>query len=337
MQRLTRPARSAPPSLARPDDGAVAVIVSLLLVVLIGFVGLGVDVTAAYAKTQEAQNGADAAALGLAQACATDELTCPGTGDQSMAHGLATANVRHQVDTVTTAVDYPAATQVRATVSAESENAFVRLFGVDSFTVREQATAAWGAPTRGVSGLPLTFSLCQFDKQGGSSGAAATVYLTKSSDAECVLPTSGNTMPGGFGYIGDGGSCGAEVSVDGWVEATTGNTPKDCSASELTPLVGEVVLLPIFDACVTKNPKNAPGCTASGSPAGDRAYRIHAFAAFELHGFNFGGSYKTGSPVPCGGSERCIRGRFVEWVSLADAFEYGTGPNLGASVVTLVD
>jgi hypothetical protein len=334
MQRLTRllTPRTPVPG-RRPDDGAVAVIVALLLVVLVGFVGLAVDVSAAYAKTQEAQNGADAGALGVAQACATSEVTCPG-GGQTLAHGLATANIRHQLDTVVTQVDHPAANRVRVTVSADRDNSFVRLFGVDSFTVREDATAIWGTPTRGTSALPLVFSMCQFVQQGGTSGAPTTILLTKNSDAPCTLPVSGNTMPAGFGYIGDG-QCGAEVAVDGWVSSKNGNNVNMCDSAALQALVGQVVLLPIFDAC--RASANAPGCTAHPSMSGnDRSYRIHAYAAFELHGFRFGGTNNT-TPAPCSGSERCIRGRFVEWVSLDDSFEYGSGPNLGASIVTLVD
>ncbi|WP_201024275.1 hypothetical protein, partial [Shewanella frigidimarina] len=102
--------------------------------------------------------------------------------------------------------------------------------------------------------------------------------------------------------------------------------------------VGEVVLLPIFDGCRATNINNAPGCTLVTNVQGnERDYHIYAFAAFRLEGFNFGGQYKAPATPPCGGSDRCVRGAFVAYVSLEDAWDYGGAPDLGSSIVTLID
>src|SRR4051794_5378472 len=52
------------------DEGAVAIIVALLAVVLLGFGALVVDVGALYSERRELQSGADASALAIAADCA---------------------------------------------------------------------------------------------------------------------------------------------------------------------------------------------------------------------------------------------------------------------------
>lgn len=322
------------------ERGATAVIFALLLTVLVGFVGLAVDVGASYAKKQELQNGADAAALAVAQQCATEGCT----GDTAMADlylvgdSVTPGNVRNETDTVTSAVSYPAANQVRVEARGDQTHWFMPVLGsqFESTNVVADATAAWGPPAGGTTIMPLTFSICDFEGQGGASGVPATILFTKTSPTDCTDPVSGNVMPAGFAFIGDTSICGGVVEVDGWVESQTGNTPQGCDASYLTPFIGEVVLLPIFDNCRIDK-KNTDSCEYVPGSETNGAYHIYAFAAFELHGFNFGGQFKAGSPVPCGGNDRCVRGAFVEYVELDDAFDYGPAPDLGASIVTLID
>ena len=54
----------------RDDSGAVAVIVAVLAVAVFGFAALAIDVGALYSERRQLQNGADAAALSVAQGCA---------------------------------------------------------------------------------------------------------------------------------------------------------------------------------------------------------------------------------------------------------------------------
>ncbi|GAP60556.1 hypothetical protein AHiyo1_41080 [Arthrobacter sp. Hiyo1] len=68
----------------RDDDGergAVAVLVALLLVVLLGFAALAVDAGMLYSEKAQVQNGSDAAALAVAQKCAanTSDPNCSTT------------------------------------------------------------------------------------------------------------------------------------------------------------------------------------------------------------------------------------------------------------------
>ena len=58
-------------SLVREKErGAIAVLVALLMVVLLGFAAIAVDQGMLYAQKAQMQNGADAAALAIAQDCA---------------------------------------------------------------------------------------------------------------------------------------------------------------------------------------------------------------------------------------------------------------------------
>lgn len=321
-----------------PDQerGAVAVTFALLLVALVGFIALAVDMGATYAKRQELQNAADSAALAAAQECATEG--CDGAAAEATKYSE--ANVRQQVDTVTSSVTYPAGNVVQVDVTGEQEHWFLPVvpFAPDSSTVSAKALAVWGNPTSGTISLPLTFSGCDFEKQGGASGDLVTVKFTKA-DEGCDWGPDGNVMPGGFAYIGEG-TCKVHVDVSGWVPSDSGNNfpsgGEGCGASDIASYVGKVVLLPIFDECATgkKNVEGCPQDAALGSS--ERLYHVEAFAAFELDGYHFGGSYTYNAP--CGGNERCVQGRFVEWVTIEDSWEYQIeDPDAGASVVALID
>ncbi len=74
----------------RDDAGAVIVWVALMMVVLLGMGALVIDVGQLYAERRELQNGADAAALAVAQDCAggdcLDETATAGTYADDNAH-----------------------------------------------------------------------------------------------------------------------------------------------------------------------------------------------------------------------------------------------------------
>ncbi len=52
------------------ERGAVSVLVAILMVVLLGFAALAVDIGVLYAERTQLRNGADAAAIAIAQKCA---------------------------------------------------------------------------------------------------------------------------------------------------------------------------------------------------------------------------------------------------------------------------
>ncbi len=90
--------------LRNDDSGAVATIVAILLstTVLLAVAALTVDMGQLYAERREIQNGADAAALALAQSCARAESACNTAGSASaMAADYADVNAKDGTTAVT--------------------------------------------------------------------------------------------------------------------------------------------------------------------------------------------------------------------------------------------
>jgi len=96
----------------RRDDGAVAVITALLMVALLGFAAVSVDVGANYAERRQLQNGADAAALAVAQESSCRTSATPTTTAQT----LVQANVNDGLATGSAVIDQ-AVGKVTATAS----------------------------------------------------------------------------------------------------------------------------------------------------------------------------------------------------------------------------
>src|SRR4051794_19216016 len=69
----------------RDERGAVAIIVALLMVGLLGFTALAVDVGAMWSEKKQLQNGADGGALAIAQACAKGACGTPSATAQTYA------------------------------------------------------------------------------------------------------------------------------------------------------------------------------------------------------------------------------------------------------------
>ena len=75
------------------DSGATAVLVAVLLpAVLLGFAALALDVGSMYLQKRQLQNGADAAALGVARDCASDPDVCTQAIADATADSLTVAN-----------------------------------------------------------------------------------------------------------------------------------------------------------------------------------------------------------------------------------------------------
>jgi Flp pilus assembly protein TadG len=168
----------------RDERGAVAVITAMLLVVLLGFSALVIDVGGLYHERRILQNGADAAALAVAQTCAT------GTCDTTIAPTYAASNNAVSGLSITTTVcghggglatgcsprpplpssvtDY-----VMVTTNATVPYTFARVLGQTSGPVKATAVVAWGGPSSLDGQLPLTISACEFNKWADPDGDEA--------------------------------------------------------------------------------------------------------------------------------------------------------------------
>ncbi|KQW04794.1 hypothetical protein ASC66_13815 [Leifsonia sp. Root4] len=314
----------------RSERGASAVIVAILLVPLIGFVAIAVDVGALYWERAQLQNGADAAALAIAQDCAD----ATGCGDSAaLAASYTNSNANDGAANVLTPV-FPnnhtviVSDSTREAGSNDSaiSHPFAALIGTTSTTVGASATAEWGPPGAGPV-LPLALSFCEFQE---SLPLVPGTRMSVRTDTNkiCKKDPTGADIPGGFGWIDQiPGKCEAYVNLNAVGELWLGNDPGNsvpslCSA-KLDLIKGTTVLIPIYDA--------SRGTGQNGE------YRIYAFAAFHVTGWKFSGktSLDPAAPSCGGGNARCIQGYFEKWVSIDTAFELG-GPETNSSLVKLI-
>lgn len=309
------------------ERGASAIMVGILMIPILGFLALALDVGALYVERAQLQNGADAAALAIARECAAGDC-----GDTTAtASAFADDNANDGAANVLTPT-FPTATSVTVTsttLQADGtttiDHPFARFIGVDSTTVAARATAEWGFPGEGPTVLPLAISYCEFNP-----ALDGTLQLIRYDQNLTCSGRDGHPIPGGFGWLDRiDGECGAYVDVDSaTIESEPGNSyPGVCDAT-LLDLEGKTILVPIFDdADVTHGPA--------------ASYHIHAFAAFRITGWKFSGGPAVTNLDPaapdCSGNCRGIQGYFERWVSPEEAgFEIG-GPDLGASIVHLID
>ena len=325
MRRLIRRVK-------REERGAVAIIVALSMTGLIGFTAIAVDVGAMYVERAQLQNGADAAALAVAQQCAIDK-NCADPAAQSakvpVAQGLANQNANDGTAIVSDVV-FPSTNSVRVDVAAKDADAaagslaltFAPVLGIDSAAVAAHGKAAWGIPVSGPAQLPLAFAPCVFKPPGGG------VQVIRSQTS--AAPNCPGGVPGGFSWLASdpAGSCSALVDVN--QSETGGDTGNDLPSgciSVLTSLKDKTVLLPVYNSVV-----------GTGSNA---VYDIAYWAAFRLMGYKFGGGveYRNMNYYPdieCKGDCNGLIGEFIAYASLDDRFQTGGAPDGGASIVTMI-
>jgi Flp pilus assembly protein TadG len=312
--------------LVENERGAVAVIVALLMVVLLGFAALVIDVGMLYAEKAELQNGADAAALGVAQSCADGVCGTIST----TASSLASSNARDNFATATPTVTGNTVTVNTTTLNPDGSHALAHFFapvlGVDSTEVGATASAAWGSPKAGPAMLPLTFSMCQFD----AALTGTTRLIQYNTGPSCVGPT-GHAIPGGFGWLKTpAGTCSADVdTATARTASDTGNSFPGVCLDELQAMKNQTILIPVFE-----DAENAGGNGSNGW------YKIYGFAAFKITGWKFGGNGQSAlnwnNTPSCTGNCRGIIGSFQHFVTLDTAYTPG-GPNLGAQTVYLTN
>jgi type II secretory pathway pseudopilin PulG len=332
------------------EHGAVAVMIGLLMVVIVGTGAMTVDVGNLYWERRQLQNGADAAALAAAQ----DHATGQGARGEATARSYADANNTRgayleeyrpgdgRVTVVTRTGDIDQAGWLRSWLAG--------VLGRDQSFVRATATAAWGGPARLATAIPVTFSRCEWEAYTAMQGGYAppppyddgwpteTVVMfhdtTGSAPPGCGGGPVNADLPGGFGYLKtvDNRTCAVESIVDDWFADSTGNSvPNGCSNDDFAALVGTVIPLSVFDQ-------------VNGLTGNNGEYQIGGYAAFYLTGYYLGGPYRHPSLVtgtlPCGadpttGSQRCLSGFFTEMLLPSDGVV--SGPSYGVNVIQLVD
>lgn len=328
------------------ERGAVAVIVAILLVVLLGFAALAVDMGLLYSEKAQLQNGADAGALAIAQACAKEATSTNCTDPASLAKGLADKNSLDGLSNVQSiALDVP---NRKVTVTADPIEAgrtdnqvslfFAGALGIPASSAVAKSTVVWGSPSKGTTPFPLTMSVCQVN---GMVDGSTQLIRSHSSNAnsDCPQGPSGSDTPGGFGWLAqDPYGCGAyiDLAVNESGADTGNNGPSYCNdvlngwAADINAGKDVVILLPVFTS-------------VTGTGAGS-SYDVSAFAAFKVRGWKFSGGtdlpmvFKNEGPPSCTGECRGIIGSFIKYVALSSGYEeLGPVSPYGATVVKLIN
>lgn len=163
------------------DAGAVTLLVGVLLVPLLGAAALALDIGALYLERRELQNGADAAALAIAQDCAADPSSagCTATNALPTAREYANSNSRDGFSSVAddgVIFDY-AENKVTVLTSTNDPSStdtsrlahwFAPLLGFDATEVTATGVAIWGpVALSGDASIPITIGLCEWEEWTG--------------------------------------------------------------------------------------------------------------------------------------------------------------------------
>lgn len=324
MRRLTRDTRSRRQH--HGERGAISVLVAILTVTLLGFVAIAVDVGVIYSERAQLQNGADAAAIAIAQKCGANlsDPLCSTTS--TLAASLANQNALDGMSNVNNIQLDKTARTVSVTTAAKQKGApensvslfFAGVLGIPSKQVGAKASAQWGTPSKGPVILPLAIAYCKLNiPSGGTTGP------------EQVLEQSVNGcggIPGGFGWIQTASAKCSITATAGtsnnsgiWFSSDTGaSVPTTCSQTDFDQMNNQTVLLPLYDV--------ATGTGSSGK------YYVKGFAAFHVTGYQFASIGWTSGPKV---ANKTIRGYFIKYVSLSQGFELGNVPDFGASIARL--
>ena len=327
----------------RDDAGAVIVFVALMMVVLLGMGALVIDVGQLYAERRELQNGADAAALAVAQDCAggdcLDEATTADTYADDNAHDGQAA-----VDEVcgsgpgltacaTPTADVPASNWVKVTTVTPDDDkvdfAFAPILGHDAGTVDATAVAAWGAVRPGDDPSPHLLRVrvhrARRRRRRRHLPERAQLHLLPRHHRRRHLP--GGPVRAQTSPAASAGST-ARTSVASTSRPTAGSTTRPATACPTTasrPTGSHAeVLVPIFDQTNDLNGSNGE-------------YHVAGFAGFRVLGYRFpGNEWQNG--FPCGtrsrsGGTTYICGEFTQVVTTG---EIGTGPDYGARAVQMI-
>jgi Flp pilus assembly protein TadG len=351
----------------RDDGGAVAVIVAILLGagVLTGIGAMVVDVGQIYQERSELQDGADAAALGVAKSCALGSCTPAIAGQLADANASSLTGGNAAVDVVcgsdglggcppsTGAITScpPAPPGGNNFVEVETSTltasggtllppVFAQtLLGNSSFqgaNVRACAQAEWGAPA-GATTAALTISACEWDQATGQGTdfASAPPYPQDPAPApsfdQVLTPDPGNASGCPTEPAGDSGP-----GTFGWAADATGNCSLPVSGASFGGSAGmspscQVVLQ---NAWTNKIPILVP--VNASFDAATNTYTLQGFADFVVTGYNLPGFEAADWLNPansCQGAVYCLNGYFVQGVIPTTGST--TGPNLGASVIEL--
>jgi Flp pilus assembly protein TadG len=356
--------------LRHDERGVVAAIVAILLGagVLTGICALVIDVGQIYQERAELQNGADAAALGVAKSCAlgacapgvagqladgnASDLTGGTEGVQLVCGSGSLVRCLASTGSLTTCPPLPPAgtnfVEVYTATQTASGSTLLppvfatTLLGNSSYqgtTVRACAQAEWGAPSAATADA-LTISACEWDQatQQGTAYAPAPPY------SQTAVPAASFDQVLTLNPGNDTGCATEQAGADGpatfgWAEDASGNCTLPVSGSAFAAGTGSSVSpacqLVLQSAQQDEIPILVPVYVSLTNASG--TYVLQGFADFVVTGYNLPpGLYAADWLNPantCQGTNYCLTGYFVEGVIPAPGSLGGT--DLGTSVIDL--
>jgi len=355
--------------LRQDERGVIGVLVAVLIGggVLTGMGALVVDIGQLYQERAELQNGADAAALGVAKSCALGTCNTAIAGQladlnaSSLTGGTAGYSVcgsgglgacQPSTGQLTSCPPPPPAginfVEVNTSTLTSGGSTLLppafatSLLGNSSYqgsTVLACAQAEWGSPVAATTDA-LTISACEWDQatQQGSNFAPAPPYppdpLPAQSADEVLLPATGSAPTG----------CGTEpVGADGpntfgWADDQGGHCTLPVSGSSFPTAAGPAspsgaCKQALQDAQQSRTPILVPVYVSLNAGV----YTLQGFADFVVTGYDLPGFVASDWLDPanssCLGAASCVNGYFVQGVIPVTGNI--TGTNLGVSVIDL--
>ncbi|HSQ38289.1 MAG TPA: pilus assembly protein TadG-related protein [Acidimicrobiia bacterium] len=313
-------------------------LVGVCLAVLLGLAGMAVDLGMVYVERRELRNGADAAALAIAEDCGMGARPCDNPTALSTADEYADANAGDDdsaVESVNLTLTGPTTGSVRVVTSAWDAAAgqagvrvpLMSLLGFDRVNVGAAATAIFDHPAS-QGGIPLIIGKCEFCTAIGGCppelgmifgpGTSATFVFkdpSKDPSAPCPADPAGKDAPGSFGWLDtDGTMCWVETEVElPMLPADPGVSPSTgCDPADLLRILASPVLIPIYsDIC--KDPEGTQ-CEDGDAGGSNTYYRVPGWASFQLTGYYLGGQYRHPNGFSCdtNSADRCIQGYFTK-------------------------
>lgn len=361
------------PRVSRDDAGAVAVIVALLVgSVLLGVGALVVDVGGLQGERRQLQNGADAAALAVAQSCAPpgpcDATTSPtgtaatyaGSNDGhdgkagidivcGTAPGLLSCPSKQgawdctdQLGTLGAAPYVQVQTSTRTgsggtLLPPVLSRALSGRSGYPGTAVRACARASFGTPSSLRSPIPLTISLCELQKYT-STGLSPGPPYPLMYVGEKTIYFHGDKAASGC----PSGPSGADLPGGfGWLA-----TGEGCVATtDTTTWVPDSTGVSVPKACTDADLSSLVGQVVdipvfdqtNGLTGSNGSYHIVAYAAFYLTGYRFPSTQQKSiltHAFPCKGPDTCISGVFTLDITPPNG-TIGTGPYVGVTVIQM--
>ncbi len=343
----------------RDDRGATAVTVALAMVMLFGFAAISVDVGVLWSDKKQLQNGADAAALAIAQACAAGDCGDYET-DADLLAGLNKVDGNAEaveVDITDYATGSPG--EVRVTTTSDRTPWFASAVsgllgqGDTGPTEVKAVAAAQFGPPKSLEAPPIIVSWCwlkdeerlpgmakegdpiviEIQNKGAGGGKDKDDKGKKKDDEPEDAGDSAcdpDTAPGNFGWLEDDedvAGCSATVAVGGTMNENnkTGNSAP-CDGDELLeilgPEAGNIFSIPMFQNYV-----------GSGSKA---TFDVIGFVSLEVEGYYITGAKGGKNPEYNPATNKShIWGRIVKFTSSMDG-ELG-GPDFGTRIVKLTE